>query len=82
MKRPRKLHRYCVNHRLETHELGEDCCPQFVETNQHGTLFRCRHGYDERNTHDFYGYDQKKKARSEEIESLKLEIIRLKVLLD
>jgi len=55
------------------HMMTEECAPQVIEDKIWGTLWRCRHG----SFHDFYGYGQRKEAKSEEIVQTKKNICDL-----
>jgi hypothetical protein len=79
-KRPKKLYRFDVNHRINCHDLADHCTPE-LEPNplrlNKPDLWRCRHRHDERNNHDFYGYAKRADAKADEIENIRREIISL-----
>ena len=72
MTRPKILYRY-VGHTLEKHKITEYCFPQLEAFDRFGQLWRCR----VRGDHDHYGYALGKEAKAEEIESTKIELVRL-----
>lgn len=70
MTKPKKLYRY-TNKTCDFHACGENCASQIIEHKPIGTLWRCRHG----SHHDFYGYEMRKSAKTEEIENTRLRIV-------